>query len=69
MVNTLSPQSNNQCLYHTEVSMHNTSKIYHPKIEHLNANDKIVNISPNFFFSFLYGSMVHEGSQNIQTIK
>jgi len=40
MVTTLSPQSTNHCLYHTEVSMHNIRKMYHPKNEHLNANVK-----------------------------
>ena len=68
MVTTLSPQSTNHSLYRTEVSMHNISKMYHPKNEHLNATIKTFQYMSAKFI-FLYRSMVHEGSQNMQTIK
>jgi len=68
MVTTLSLHSTSHCLYDTEVSMYNIRKMYQPKNTHVNANDKTFQyMSPIFFF--LYRDMVHEGSQNIQTIK
>jgi len=48
--------------------MHNISKMYHPKNEHINTNVKTFQYtSPKLIF--LYRSMANEGSQNIQTIK
>jgi hypothetical protein len=48
--------------------MHNISKMYHLKNEHLYTNVKTCQyMSPKFLF--LYRRMATEGAQNIQTIK
>jgi len=58
-----SHQSNSHCLYNTEVSTCNISKLHHPKNEHLNANVKNCQyVFPNFF-SF-YWSTAQDDSQN-----
>jgi len=45
-----SPENNNTCLYHTEVSTLNITKLHHPKNEHLNANVKNCQyVFPKFF--------------------
>ena len=60
----------NHCLYDTEFSMYNIRKTYQPKNKHVNPNVRTFQyMSPIFFFFFLYSGMVHEGTQNIQTIK